>query len=185
MHHKSLWEAIGGGPANNPNYDSRTGLGYGTQSGFHSHRQSQTSYPYREPVSDNEEDANEEDYDYEFGSEINKKLSTYKPSDALATKKSDPFYYFGAATRVESIVRNQTRGSMVPKPDLYKNRDSGLVGSNTWQTTKSILRTNSTPRGTQFASIILEPSDDQKEAPELFKLRQTIKAIFDEIESKK
>ena len=33
--------------------------------------------------------------------------------------------------------------------------------------------------------IILEPSDDQKEAPELFKLRQTIKAIFDEIESKK
>jgi hypothetical protein len=185
MHHKTLWEAIGGGPANFPNYDARTSLGYGTQSGYHAHREYQSTYPYREPLSDYEEDANDEDYDEEFGAEINKKLSSYTPSDGLATKKSDPFYYFGAATRLESIARNQTRGSMVPKPTLYKKRDGVIAGSNQWQVTKDILRTNATPHGTQFSSIILEPSDDQKKAPELVKLRQTIRAIFDEIESKK
>lgn len=185
MRPKSLWEAIGGGPANFPNYDARTGLGYGTQSGFHAHRQYQGTYPYREPLSDNEEAANDAEHDPELDAKVSKKVSAYVPSDPLATKKSDPFYYFGAATRFESLVRNPTRGSMVPKPDLYKGRDSGLVGSNTWQVTKPVLNTSSTPHGTQFASILPDPSDDQEEAPELMKLRGLIRAIFDENESKR
>jgi len=180
MPRKSLWEAIGGGPANFPNYDARTGLGYGTQSGFHAQRQYQGSYPYKEPPSDEELEVDEEERDEEFDSKVSRKLSSYVPSDGLATKKNDPFYFFGAATRFESIVRNTTRGSMVPKPDLYKGRDSGLVGSNQWQTTKDILRTKSTPHGTQFAPIFLEPSEDQEEAPELQAVRELIRVISDE-----
>jgi len=187
MLRKTLWEAIGGGPANFPNYDARTGLGYGTQSGFHAHRQSQSTYPYREPLSDNEEAANDEENDAELDAKVSKKLSAYVPSDPLATKKTDPFYYFGAATRIESIVRNPTKGSMVPKPDLYKGRESGMGGSggNPWQVTKNILRTSSTPHGTQFASILLDPSEDQEEAPEISKLRSLIRVIFDENENKR
>jgi hypothetical protein len=185
MRPKSLWEAIGGGPANFPNYDARTGLGYGTQSGLHAHRQYQGTYPYREPLSPNEEEANAEEHDPELDSKVSKKLSAYVPSDPLATKKSDPFYYFGAATRLESLVRNPTRGSMVPMPGLYKGRDSGVAASNPWQVTKNVLNSKSTPHGTQFASILPEPSEDQEEAPEIFRLRSLIRAIFDENESKR
>jgi hypothetical protein len=178
-----LWEAIGGGPANFPNYDARTGLGYGTQSGFHAARQYQGSFPYREPLSDNEEEANDMEIDHDEESLVSKKLSTYIPTDGLATKKSDPFYYFGSATRLESIARNSTRGSMVPKPTLYKGRDSGMMGSNPWQNTKEILRTKSTPRGTQFSSVILNPSEEQEEAPEISRLRKIISMIFHENET--
>ena len=74
MRPKSLWEAIGGGPANFPNYDARTGLGYGTQSGFHAHRQYQGTYPYREPLSDNEEAANDEEHDANLDSKVSKSV---------------------------------------------------------------------------------------------------------------
>lgn len=182
MRRKTLWEAVGGGPANFPNYDARTGLGYGTQSGYHSPRQYQGTFPYREPISPYEEEANDMEMDPEEESEVSKKLSAYIPSDPLATKKSDPFYFFGSATRLESVVRNNTRGGMVPIPDLYKGRDSGMMGSNPWQVTKSILRTKSTPRGTQFSSVILDPSEDQEDAPELTRLRKIISNIFRENE---
>jgi len=185
MLRKTLWEAIGGGPANFPNYDTRTGLGYGTQSGFHAQRQYQGTYPYREPLSDNEEEANEEERDAEFDSKVSKKLSSYVPSDPLATKKSDPFYYFGAATRIESFVRNQTKGSMVPIPDLYKGRGSGMMATNTWQVTKPILNSKSSPHGTQFASIILDPSEEQEEDQTIQRLRKIIRTIFDENEIKR
>lgn len=176
---RKLWEAIGGGPANYPNYDARTGLGYGTQSGFHAQRQYQGSFPYKEPPSDDELEVDEEERDEEFDSKVSRKLSTYIPSDDLATKKVNPFYFAGAATKLESIARNSTRGSMVPKPNLYKGRDSGVVGSNPWQVTKDILRTKSTPHGTQFAPIFLDPSEDQEEAPEVSRLRELVRAIFD------
>lgn len=179
MANKRLWEAIGGGPANFPNYDARTGLGYGTQSGFHAPRQYQGSYPYKEPPSENEIEIGDEERDAEFDSKVSKKISSYVPSDSLATNKSDPFYFVGSATRLEAIARNSTRGSMVPKPDLYKGRDSGMMGSNPSQITKSILRTKSTPHGTQFAPIFLEPSEDQEKAPELQSLRDLIRVIFD------
>jgi len=180
MPRKSLWEAIGGGPANFPNYDARTGLGYGTQSGFHAQRQYQGSYPYKEPPSDDELEVDEEERDEELDSKVSRKISSYVPSDGLATKKNDPFYFFGAATRFESVVRNNTRGSMVPKPDLYAGRDSGMVGSNQWQYTKEILRTKGNPHGTQFAPIFLDPSEDQEDAPELQTVRELIRAISDE-----
>lgn len=179
MPRKRIREAIGGGPANYPNYDARTGLGYGTQSGFHAQRQYQGSFPYKEPPSEDELEVDEEERDEEMDSKVSKKLSSYIPSDGLATNKVNPFYFVGAATKLESIARNSTRGSMVPKPDLYKGRDSGMVGSNQWQVTKNVLRTKSTPHGTQFAPIFLEPSEDQEAAPELQKLRELIRAIFD------
>jgi len=179
MLRKKLWEAIGGGPANVPNYDTRTGLGYGTQSGFHAQRQYQGSYPYKEPPSDDELEVDEEERDEEFDSKVSKKISSYVPTDGLATKKNDPFYFAGSATRFESIARNNTKGSISPIPDLYKGRDSGLMGSNTWQYAKEVLRTKATPHGTEFAPIFLEPSDDQEEAPEIQKLRELIRTIFD------
>lgn len=178
MTRKNLWEAIGGGPANFPNYDARTGLGYGTQSGFHAHRQYQGTFPYVTPPSDDELEVDEEERDDEFDSKVSKKLSVYIPTDDLATKKNDPFYFFGAATRFESIGRNPTHTSMVPIPDLYKGRESGMVGSNNWQVTKPILRTKATPHGTAKSPILSEPSEDQMADPELSKLRELIKVIF-------
>lgn len=179
MHRKkSLWEAIGGGPANFPNYDARTGLGYGTQSGYHDHRQYQGTYPYREPLSDNEEDANDEERDEDFDHKVIKKLSSYVASDPYAIKKSDPFYFFGAATRFESVERGITGKSISPIPNLYAGRESGMSSSNNWQYTKDILRTKATPHGTQRSSILLDPSEDQQEAPELVHLKNLIRSIF-------
>jgi hypothetical protein len=178
MKTKRIKEAIGGGPANFPNYDARTGLGYGTQSGYHDQRQYQGSYPYKEPPSELEQLANDEEYDEEFDHKVSKKISAYAPTDGLATKKNDPFYFFGAATRFESIARNQTKGSISPIPDLYANRDSGMIGSNTWQNTKNVLRTRSTPYGTEKSSILLDPSDEQAEDPTISHLRELIRAIF-------
>lgn len=181
MRRLSLLEAIGGGPANYPNYDSRTGLGYATKSGFHSQRQSQVTYPYKEPISDNELEVDEEERDLEFDSKVSKKLSVYIPTDDLAAKKSDKFYFVGSATPLsaaESVARNPQKTSMVPIPDLYKNRDSGLMGTNDWQVTKQVLNTLSTPHGTSKASILLPPSEEQEEDPELSKLRLLIRTIF-------
>lgn len=136
-------------------------------------------------MSDDELEVDEEDRDEEMDSKVSKKVSAYIPSDGLATKKSDPFYFFGAATRFESVARNSTKGSISPIPNLYKGRDSGLVGSNKWLYAKEILRTKATPHGTQFAPVFLEPSDDQEEAPELIKLRELVRAIFDSNKSER
>ena len=181
MYRKSLLEAIGG-VANSPNYDARTGLGYATQSGFHNSRQSQSTYPYKEPLSDNELEVDEEDRDGEFDAKVSRKHSSYVPSDNLAFKKTDPFYFVGAATPLsaaESVARNPQKTSMVPIPDLYKNRDSGLMGTNTWQVTKPILNTRSTPYGTSRASILLPPSEEQQEDESISMLRSLIRTIFD------
>jgi len=178
MRKKKIQEAIGGGPANFPNYDARTGLGYGTQSGFHDQRQYQDSYPYKEEPSEIEKEIDDEEIDDELDHKVSKKISAYVPTDNLAVKKTDPFYFFGAATRFESVARNQTRASMVPFPDLYDNRESGMMATNQWQNTKNVLRTRGTPHGTQRSSILLDPSEDQNEDPTLIKLRELIRTIF-------
>jgi hypothetical protein len=179
MHHKkiTLWEAINS-PANFPNYDSRTGLGYGTQSGFHNPRQSSSSYPYIEEDSfeDEELDYDDENSDdiedppsYEF---FNKIGSSPIPYDPYAQRKTDKSYYYGSNTPTgmfgEAIAMNRSKGSISPKPDLYKKKQAvsgdGYVGASI-RPFQTIIHNQSTTHGWSKSSYdafdYFENEDDE------------------------
>lgn len=181
----SLWEAISS-PANFPNYDTRTGLGYGTQSGYHAQRSYQGSFPYRDPdkYADDVEEEEEEDVDASLTARARNKVgSPISPSDPYASRSTDPFYFVGAATPLnafmESIVQNRSAGSIVAKPGLYKRKNAvvggGYVGSPVSRA-KDINNIKSTPHGYSKASL---PATDFFEEPEdetLQNLRSVIRA---------
>lgn len=131
MRHKSLWEAISS-PANFPNYDGRTGLGYAAPTGFHSQRSYQDSYPYVEDEFEEDLDEYLDDDDLDDGditlmSQFRNKISHASAThDPYATKSKDSFSYYGSATPTgmfgEAIAMNRSSGTMVPKPDMYKNK---------------------------------------------------------------
>lgn len=162
-----LWEAISS-PANFPNYDSRTGLGYGTQTGFHSQRQYQSSYPYIDEPEDL--DDGEEVIDDQMAVKVQNKVGSRRVNDPLATKKSDPFYFVGAATPLNigeaygGASRSKT--SIVPRfqggklyPQIQAVMGSG--GTTLNRVYKPIMGTKSTPHGFSKSSIPIDPSEDQ------------------------
>lgn len=139
-----LWEAISS-PANFPNYDARTGLGYGAKTGFHAQRSYQSSFPYRdsdpaeEEVDGDEEDDEELIWDPEVevaNREFHNKIGVTPYRDPYSTRKTDPYYYYGSATPTgmfgEAVAKNRSKGSISPIVGLYKNKEAvsgdGYVG---------------------------------------------------------
>lgn len=175
-------------PANFPNYDARTGLGYGTQSGLHNPRQYPGTYPYIQPDPysvDNAEDEDNEDSEMEdpdANARFHKKLSTHMQRvDPYAVKGTNPFYFVGSATMLarESIGPNRTRGSIVAKKGLYRGLD-GAMSSGVSQSivTKPIVHHGAIPQGTEHAPKPLDPSDEEIEDPAISKVRELVRAIF-------
>jgi hypothetical protein len=180
MPHKkiSLWEAISS-PANFPNYDSRTGLGYGTQTGFHSPRQSSVSYPYieeddfqeEENEQENEESVDDENIDTSIHKFFNK-IGPSIPYDPYAQRKTDRSYYYGSNTPTgmfaEAIAMNRSKGSISPKPDLYKKKQAvsgdGYVGASI-RPFQTIIHNQSTTHGWSKSSYdafdYFENEDDE------------------------
>lgn len=139
-----LWEAISS-PANFPNYDSRTGLGYAAKTGFHSQRSYQSSFPYKQSDPEKEEVEGDEEDDEELiwdpevetaNRKFHNKIGVTPYRDPYSTNKTDPYYYYGSATPTgmfgESVGKNRTKGSMSPIVNLYKNKQAvsgdGYVG---------------------------------------------------------
>ena len=186
-----LWEAISS-PANFPNYDSRRGLGYAAPTGFHASRQYQGSYPYKEPPEEHEDltgdpdaDESEEESDPSeigFAMKFRNKVSTVPAVDPYATKKSDPYYYYGSATPTgmfgEAVAMNRSKGSISPKPTLYKGKEAvagdGYVGSSI-RPFQVIIHNRSTTHGYSKAPIPLETSPEEEEDETLEKLRKVIR----------
>jgi hypothetical protein len=161
-----LWEAISS-PANFPNYDARTGLGYGTQSGFHKNRQYQSSFPY---IEEDDEEYDGEVIDDEMSTKIQNKVGSRTVNDPLATRKSDPFYFVGAATPLNIGEAyggpNRSKTSIVPNipggklyPQIQAVLGSGGTAIN--RVYKPIQGTNSTAQGFSKAPKPTEPSEDQ------------------------
>lgn len=178
----SLWEAIGGGPANLPNYDRREDLGYGTtKSKFHAPRQYQGTYPYREPVEEIDDD---EEIDSSLTTKLQNKASPGGYSgDPYATNKVNPFYFVGAATSLnafsESVAPNRSKGSIVPIPGLYKRKQAIAGGVNSTSPVspfKQVLNTKSTPHGYSKAPLPVDEFFDEPEDETLQKLRSVIRA---------
>lgn len=100
-------------------YDSRNDAGYGVlKTKFHAPR-SFNQYP-----EELEKDPAEEIDDDTYSAVLNKLLN-YHPGDSLAKKKTDPFYYAGAASKISEV---STSKGMVPFPKMYKNRTSSGTG---------------------------------------------------------
>ena len=173
-----LWEAIGS-PANNPNYDARVGLGYGTDSGFHASRSYQTTYPYKEPVEDDLEEF-ETEFEIDDALEFRNKLGGVTATDPYASKSTDKQYYYGSATPSgmfgEAIVMNKSKGSISPFPNLYKRKEAvsgdGNVGVSL--TPATIVNSRGSMRGWSRPTVI-----DNAPAPEddktLAKLKKLIR----------
>ena len=100
-------------------YDSRNDAGYGVlRTKFHAPRSFQQ---YPEQIEKEEP----EDIDDDTYSAVLSKLLKYSAGDPLAKKKSDPFYYAGAASKISEV---STSRGMVPFPKMYKNRTSSGTG---------------------------------------------------------
>jgi hypothetical protein len=113
--------------ANNPNYDSRSDLGYGTTSRRDNPRQSQGSWPYIEIVKDDvdNEDQLESESDVQTQVAIgNKAGQGHIRWDSYADRAADNRRFVGADFRMSE----QTTGRGIsPMPDLYKNKQ-GVLG---------------------------------------------------------
>ena len=113
--------------ANNPNYDARTGLGYGTDGRRDTPRTSQSTFPYIEPVKydvDEEESLEDED-DIETQVAIgNKSGQGHIRWDSYADRAADNRRLVGADFWVHEQI---TGRSITPIPGLYKNKQ-GILG---------------------------------------------------------
>jgi hypothetical protein len=173
MHRKkSLWEAISS-PANFPNYDARTGLGYGTQSGFHASREYPGTFPYLEP-SEDLDDVEDVEFEREDAEEFRNKLGGAPYKEPYSSRKTDPFYYYGSATPSgmfgEAVGPNRTRGSISPLPGLYKGKEAvsggGYVGASV-RPFQVIIHNRSTPHGwNKSIHPIEEPVSDEEDDTE-------------------
>ena len=180
---RKIREALGGSPANFPNYDTRTGLGYGAPTGFHNSRQSAGTYPYREPVeNEGEEDVDDEEFDIGDAAEFRNKLGGAPYKDPYASRKTDPFYYYGSATPTgmfgEAVAMNRSRGSISPKPNLYKGKEAvsggGYVGASI-RPFQVIIHNRSTPHGWSKSTYPLDTQEEEDEDETLMKLRELIR----------
>lgn len=180
---KKIREAAGGSPANFPNYDARTGLGYGAPTGFHKSRQSAGTYPYREPAEDDEE-IDEEEFEVEDAVEFRNKLGGVAYKDPYSSRKTDPFYYYGSATPTgmfgEAIAMNRSKGSISPMPGLYKGKEAvsggGYVGASI-RPFQVVMHNRSTPHGWNKSIHQIEVEDDEEsESETLDKLRELIRS---------
>jgi hypothetical protein len=189
----SLWEAISS-PANFPNYDAKTGDGYGTlKQTYHKNRQYQSSFPYKEPVESEFEQEGSEQEDFEIdAAKFKNKLGIVTPVDSYATRSTDNYYYVGAATRFdlaklgESIGNRRSQSSMTPMPDLYKNKQAVIGGAHSWNSyQKTIQHTKGQKKG--FSSSIpvgvdaFFNSEDEKnkENDAVSKIRQIVRAYHE------
>lgn len=113
--------------ANNPNYDARTGLGYGTDGRRDLPRMSQGSWPYIEIVRDDvdTEDFLDSEQDLQIQVAIgNKAGQGHIRWDSYADRAADNRRFVGTDFR----MHEQTTGrGMSPIPDLYKNKQ-GVLG---------------------------------------------------------
>lgn len=188
-----LWEAISS-PANFPNYDARTGLGYGAKTGFHAQRSYQSSFPYRDADPNHEEVEGDEEDDEELiwdpeaeiaNRDFHNKIGVTPYRDPYSTRKTDPYYYYGSATPTgmfgESVGKNRTKGSISPIPNLYKKKQAvsgGVYGGSSIRVYKPILHTLGTKRGWSAAPKEIEPVEpenleDDNEAVE--KIRELVR----------
>ena len=113
--------------ANNPNYDARTGLGYGTDGRRDMPRISQQAWPYvQEPecdVDDEEEIESEDDLET-YVAIGNKTGQGHIRWDSYADRAADNRRFVGTDFR----MYEQTTGRGIsPIPDLYKNKQ-GILG---------------------------------------------------------
>lgn len=181
----TLWEAISS-PANFPNYDSRTGLGYGTQSGFHANRTYQSSYPYVEE-DDVDYDEGDEVVDDQMSTKIQNKVGSMTVNDPFATRKSDPFYFVGGATPLNIGEAyggpNRSKTSIVPRmssgqklyPKIQAVLGSGGTAIN--RVYKPIMSTKGTAYGFSKPSIPLDPSEDEVNDETVDKIREFTRMI--------
>ena len=113
--------------ANNPNYDARTGLGYGTDGRRDLPRMSQGSWPYIEIVRDDVDTEDSLDSDQDLQTQVaigNKAGQGHIRWDSYADRAADNRRFVGTDFR----MHEQTTGrGMSPIPDLYKNKQ-GVLG---------------------------------------------------------
>jgi hypothetical protein len=113
--------------ANNPNYDARTGLGYGTDGRRDLPRMSQSSWPYIEIVKDDVDDETNLDSEKDLETQVavgNKAGQGHIRWDSYADRAIDNRKFVGPDFR----MNEQTTGKgMSPIPDLYKNKQ-GVLG---------------------------------------------------------
>ena len=113
--------------ANNPNYDARTGLGYGTDGRRDLPRMSQGSWPYIEIVRDDVDAEDSLDSEQDLQTQVaigNKAGQGHIRWDSYADRAADNRRFVGTDFR----VHEQTTGrGMSPIPDLYKNKQ-GVLG---------------------------------------------------------
>ena len=113
--------------ANNPNYDARTGLGYGTDGRRDLPRMGQSSWPYIEKVScdvDDEDELEDEDDLLQQVAIGNKMGQGHIRWDSYADRAADNRRFVGA----DFWMHEQTTGRGIsPIPDLYKNKQ-GILG---------------------------------------------------------
>lgn len=116
--------------ANNPNYDARTGLGYGTDGRRFSPRMSQSTYPYKEPVHDFDDcgcEDDEEEENPQIQAQIAQKAGQgHMPWDSYRLGGADRFYYAGAATNIGKMQEQTTGRSISPIPGLYSRKEAVL-----------------------------------------------------------
>jgi len=182
---KAVFGEALGSPANFPNYDARTGLGYGTVSHLHDPRQYPGTFPYIQPDPYAKEDDDEDEEDSKEDSmndKFHNKIGTHMQRvDPYAVKGTNPFYFVGSATMLarESIGRNRTRGSIVAKKGLYHGLDGSMSsGVSQLIVTKPIVHHGATTQGTGHAPKPLDPSEEELEDPAISKVRQLVRAIF-------
>lgn len=127
-------------------YDARKGLGYGTIDPQFDQPRSFEQYS-QPPVEDEEAETSIESDTVE---KVLSKLLKYHAGDPLAWKKTDPFYYAGAATKISEL---STAKGMVPFPRMYAGRTgSGFGGSGEslpHPGPTNTFRSNSRPTGTK------------------------------------
>lgn len=191
----SLWEALGS-PANFPNYEDNVG-GLGTiKPTYNLPRQASQDYPYKNS-SESEDTSCECDNEDEEGflnkKKISNKLGDTNSVDFYSFKKTDNQYHTpNASTRFdmmklgEAIGTRSSRTSLVPYPNLYKDKQASFGGANSWNANhKDIQHTTGTKHGWSMAHKELEDAsfefNDEKNVDNdpVRKIRQIVKAYHD------
>jgi len=113
--------------ANNPNYDARTGLGYGTDGRRDLPRMSQGSWPYIDIVNDSVDDEDTLDSEEDVKTQVaigNKSGQGHVRWDSYADRAADN----RKAVSADFRMSEQTTGrSLSPMPALYKDKQ-GVMG---------------------------------------------------------
>jgi len=113
--------------ANNPNYDARTGLGYGTDGRRDFPRMSQGSWPYIDIVNDSIDDEDTLDSEEDVETQVaigNKSGQGHVRWDSYADRAADN----RKAVSADFRMSEQTTGrSLSPMPALYKDKQ-GVMG---------------------------------------------------------